>query len=82
MKNILRWLCKKTGVEAEIRFDERDKIGCEIQSLHHWFSSRKSICNALWFLSLQIKKGGFFDFNKYRDKVLDLGEKRYDEQNI
>lgn len=80
MKNIVRWLAKKTGVEAEIRFDERDKIGCEIQSLHYWFSSRKPICNALWFLSLRIKEGGYFNFDKYRDMVLNLGEKRYDEK--
>ena len=79
MKQIIRWVAKWSGVEQEIRDDERESIGCQIQGFHYWFTTRKPICNALWFVAQEVRKGGFFHYDKIRDQVLKLGDKRYNE---
>lgn len=39
MKIIIRWLCAISGVENEIRKDERKNIGGELQDCAYWLSN-------------------------------------------
>lgn len=39
MKVMIRWLCEISGVEKEIRLDERKQIGGEMQDCAYWLSN-------------------------------------------
>lgn len=79
MKQIIRWAAKWSGVEQEIRDSERELIGSEIQGFHFWMCRFPMVYNALWFVSQEVRKGGFFHFDKLRDEILELGDKPYHE---
>lgn len=81
MKQIIRWAAKWSGVEQEIRESERIRISFDVNSFHFWMCRFPMVYNSIHFVEQEIRKGGYFNFEKLRDKILEFGNKHYHESN-
>ncbi len=82
MKGFIFWVCRISGVEKKIRDDERQYIKGMINDAHYWFSNtnekqRIPVFNALHKISQDLNNLGYFNADRLRDYVDDLGFNRY-----
>ncbi len=84
MKFIIRFLARISGVENEIRKNERFEIGCTLSRDMHWWTGFKGcvslyLLNAFYFYAKAFKNNSSPHIQRVRDEVYEIGNKIHSE---
>lgn len=75
MKKFIRWLCRESGVEDDIRTEMTKELGGRMRQDAYWFSGKMhNVGNALFLYSKYLRDGLYADIDAIRTEVFKRGD--------
>lgn len=84
MKKVIRWLADISGVTLEIQIEQMKDCGMRMYDAHYWWSGGMMhkdalipVFNAFKLWAIDLRDGKYPNISTIREKVYELGDKRY-----